>query len=447
MGFHRLLQRLRWTFGRELWIRPALASLFSILMAVFSYWVGSSYEGKVNLAIDESSLTNLFGIFASSMLTVATFTVTAIMAAASSAATSTTPRASGLILSDNKAQLVLSAFIAAFIYSICGIISLKAFAYGQAGRFLLFVGLIVIVSFVLVSFVNWVDHAMKLGRQVTVIDKLTEATLDMITPENVGTWGARVGYSELPEGALPICGPRVGYLHAIDVEGLSDWAEENGLVVHLLVRPGDSIDTATPFAAIEPAPAILGEHLARHLERIASCLEIDASRDYMIDVRFGFVTLAETADRALSPGINDPGTAIAILGRQLEVMTRWAEVRKQVDALPKFERVYMPALTAEEVMRDCFTAISRDGAGAVEVGIRLQKTLAAIARLGEADMTIAAGELSRCALVLAENALIAEAHKDLVRKAAAQVAKAVAGTDENPATILRPSDILSRKDK
>lgn len=448
MSLQRVFQRLKWMFGRELWIRPALASLFSVLMAALSYWVGSTYEGHVNLAIDESALTTLFGIFASSMLSVATFTVSAIMTAASSAATSTTPRASRLVLSDNKAQLVLSAFIAAFIYSICGIIALKAVAYGQAGRFLLFMGLIVIVAFVLVSFINWVDHAMKLGRQVTVIEKLTEATLDMITPANVGTWGARVGRTECPPGALPVCGPRVGFVHDIDVAGIARWAEEFNLMVHLLVRPGDSIDTATPFAAIDPAPTIQGEELPRHLQRLVSCIDIDAARDYLLDVRYGFVLLAETADRALSPGVNDPGTAIAILGRQLEAITRWADVRAETNGPAEYDRVYMPPLTAEEIMRDCFTAIARDGAGAVEVGIRLQKTLAAIARLDEPDLRVSAGAMSETALALAEQALVAEAHKDLVRKAAGEVAAVVSGTSESQSSpVIHTADILYGNEK
>lgn len=445
MSLTRLLQRLKWTFGRELWHRPALASLFSILMAAFSYWAGSSYEGKVDLAIDESSLTTIFGLFASSMLSVATFTVTAIMMAASSAATSTTPRASQLILADNKAQLVLSAFIAAFIYSVLGIISLKAFAYGPAGRFLLFLGLIVIVAFVLVSFINWIDHATRLGRQSTVIDKLTETTLEMITPENVGTWGAQVGRDEVPELALPICGPCVGYVHAIDVAALSRWAEENNLVVHLLVRPGDAVNTATPFVAVEPAPAIQGKELPRHLARLAACFDIDPSRDYMLDIRFGFVSLAETADRALSPAVNDPGTAIAILNRELEAITRWAEVRKEAARPAQYERVYMPPLTADEIMRDCFTSIARDGAGAVEVGIRLQKTLAAIARLGERDLSFAAAELSQTALALSERALVVESHKERVRKAAAEIAEIVAQADTPHAGItrIRPNEIMN----
>ena len=140
------------------------------------------------------------------------------------------------------------------------------------------------------------------------------------------------------------------------------------------------------------------------------------------DVRFGLISLAETADRALSPGINDPGTAIVIMGRQLAVLTRWAEVsRKDRATKVRFDRVYVPPLTAQQLVRDCFIPIARDGAGAVEVGIRLQRTLAALVRLDRPDLTSAAVAMSDEALVLAEHALVAEAHKARVRAAAKEV--------------------------
>ena len=132
MGFR--LKRWQAQLERELWVRPALASLFAIAMALLAYWLGRRYEGKIALKIDEESLVALLSIFASSMLSVATFTVSAIVAAASTVSTSTTYRASQYVLSDKKAQLVLSAFIAAFIYSIFSILALKAFEYGAVGR-------------------------------------------------------------------------------------------------------------------------------------------------------------------------------------------------------------------------------------------------------------------------------------------------------------------------
>lgn len=422
-----LAGRARRLLTRNLWIRPAIASLFSMAMAAGAYFFGRSYDGRFDLDIDEPALVSLFTIFASSMLTVATFTVSAIVTAASSASNSTTPRASRLVLGDSKAQIVLSAFIAAFIYSIISILALKVLHYGNAGRFVLFAGLLGIVAFVLVSFVNWVDHAMKLGRQDTTIERLSEAALNLMRPEHVGTWGAVAYDGAAPAAALGIAAPSVGYVSELDVERLQDIAEALGGAVYLTVRPGDFVDARQPFAYLTPVSDAAREREAD----VREAVDIASTREFDTDVRFGLVNLAETADRALSPGINDPGTAIAILGRQLEVITRWADVVSG-DACSevRHDRVYMPPLAADEIVRDCFTPIARDGAGAVEVGIRLQKTLAAVVRLNRPDMTRAALEMSETALALAEAALVAEPHKARVRKAAAEVRRLAEAPDE-----------------
>ena len=421
MGATTARDWLRQQLGRQLWVRPTIASLLSVGMASGAYWVGRSFDAKVDFDIDEPALVSLLSIFASSMLSVATFTVAAIVTAASSASNSTTPRASRLILADNKAQIVLSAFIAAFIHSIVAIFALKAFHYGNSGRFLLFVGLIVLVAFVLVSFINWVDHAMKLGRQSNTIGRLTDAALDCITAANVGTWGARMYDGGPPVAALDVASPEIGYVTAIDLAKLQSIADDLGSAVYLTVRPGGFIDMTTAIAHVSPA----SEAVRDRIDDIATAFRIDPQRDYGADVRFGFVNLAETADRALSPGINDPGTAITILGRQLQLMARWAEAARQAGELEiVHDRVFVPPLKAVEIVRDSFTPIARDGAGAVEVGIRLQKTLASVARLGDAALREVAVEMSRVALQMAEASLVADAHKDLVRKAAAGVGAA-----------------------
>lgn len=418
-----LAHRIKRQLGRELWIRPAAASLASVLMAAAAYWFGQRFDATFTLDIEKNSLVTMLSIFASSMLTVATFTVSAIVTAASSAASNTTPRAAILILADNRAQIVLSAFVAAFIYSIIAIFALHAFAYGSSGRFLLFAGMIVIFGFVLVSFINWVDHAMKLGRQGHTIDRLSEEALGSISPASVGTWGARICEDgDVPQAALGVVAREVGYVTGIDVARLQCIAEELDATIYVAARPGDFVDTTSPVLYVAPA----SERVRECLAEIVRAVETDIRREYGCDVRYGLINLAETADRALSPAVNDPGTAIAVLHRQLGVFTRWAEcAADEASREVRHDRVFMPPLKPFDLVRDAFTPIARDGAGSVEVGIRLQKTMAALVRLGDGAMRDAVGEMSAIALALAERALVAEQHKEQVRSAAAGVRDAV----------------------
>ena len=47
---------------------------------------------------------------------------------------------------------------------------------------------------------------------------------------------------------------------------------------------------------------------------------VEPERSYDDDLLFGLVTLSGVASRALSPAINDPGTAIEVLGAGLRVL-------------------------------------------------------------------------------------------------------------------------------
>ena len=399
----------------KLWLRPALASLFSMSVAGFALWFGRSYDGRFDIEIDENSLVSLLTIFASSMLSVATFTVSAIVTAASSVSKSTTPRASQFVLSDSKAQLVLSAFIATFIYAIVGILSLRALHFGHAGRFVLFMGLIVIVTFVLIAFINWVDHAIKLGRQGTIISKLSEAALNTMTPEIVGTFGAHSWDGEIPNDCQALYPASYGYVVGVDVITLQQQAEKANVHIIVATRPGEVADRTTPIAYITPAQAADGNLL----QLVENSIALDTKRHPEEDMRYNLLNLAETADRALSPSINDPGTAINIMNIQMQILARWAEIHSQGDCFNVVhDRISVLPITAEELVNDSFTPIARDGASIVEVGVRLQKILQALMRIGDEDLTEAAQNMSKTALELANKALISGEHRHRVSKAA-----------------------------
>lgn len=409
------LQLWRERLAGKLWLRPALASLFALAMAMFAYWFGHKYEWEFGVEIDEDSLVALLSIFASSMLSVATFTVSAIVAAAASVANSTTYRASQYVLGDAKAQLVLSAFIAAFIYSIVGLLSLKAFHYGDLGRFILFLGLIVLVVFVLIAFINWVDHAMKLGRQETTLSKMTEAAIQSINPLTVNNLGARAWDGQIPSDHAVVYFSTFGYVTAVDMASLNTKAEQAKCQIILVTRPGEVAEITTPIAYISPASAA-DEALIKALRESVA---VSSRRQITLDPRYNLINLTETADKALSPGINDPGTAINILNLQLKVLAHWIAVKRETaDQAVEYQHLSMLPISADELITDSFGPVARDGAGILEVNIRLQKVLQALARMGEPEFKQAAQAMSVMALELANASLVSESQRQQLTRIA-----------------------------
>ena len=109
---------------------------------------------------------------------------------------------------------------------------------------------------------------------------------------------------------------------------------------------------------------------------------MEDTRSYDQDPRFGASVLTEIASRALSPAVNDPGTAIDVINRALRVLAVWDEPVEEDDddGAVLYPNVHVPPIRLEDLFDDLFTPIARDGAGIVEVGLRLQKALAILAR-------------------------------------------------------------------
>jgi len=80
--------------------------------------------------------------------------------------------------------------------------------------------------------------------------------------------------------------------------------------------------------------------------------------------------------------------------------------------------VEVPKISLWDMFDDAFTAIARDGAGAIEVAGRLQKAFESLVSIGDGAMRDAARHHARLALARAENMLSLPEDLEVVRKLA-----------------------------
>lgn len=405
-----LLSQLR----TRLWVKPALTGLGAVLWIEGAYLVSQHWRDEPWFEVDREVLLSLLQILASSMLTVAIFAVTAMVGAYSAVTTTATPRASRLVMQDRSSQNALASFLSAFIYAIVALVALSAIPYGATGRFALFVGYVLIVAWVLVSFVRWVDQVSKLGRVHDTIGRVERACREsLLTPSSSGSLGAHIAPADVPVSGWALKSQKAGYIQFVDMELLNTVAEENHMQFCLKVRPGSFSDVCRPLLLVEHG----GNPDEETAQRMLSAFQVGDERHLETDPRFGFIMLSEIADRALSPGINDPGTAIAVIGCQVRLLQEWAgmdSARQEV----KFDRLKIIPLQALDLMDDAFTAIARDGAGMVEVEIRLQKAFHSLHASGHPGLQAAARLHSELALEQALQKLPTTYHQKLVRELA-----------------------------
>ena len=149
---------------------------------------------------------------------------------------------------------------------------------------------------------------------------------------------------------------------------------------------------------------------------ICQNLTIAAIRRFEEDASYGLLVLSEIASRALSPGINDAGTAIAVPCRQEKLLLDWSHATHDETA-PRFARLFLPDTSRAAMIDTAFASVARDGAGQIEVALRLQEVLARLAKTPDADLAQAAREMSQHACEYAEAALPLERDKTRLRAA------------------------------
>lgn len=394
-------------------------ALVGIATAFMSYFFKDFVPDKEFIKIGSESVGNILSILATSMLAVATFSLSVMVTAYGNISSSATPRASRLVVENQDAQRAVATFIGAFLYSIVGIIALTISAYGSSGRFVLFLVTIAVVIVIVVTLIRWVDQLGNLGRvgqTIAQIEKETERILESFRLR------PRSGASPQPVHGgrdVPLCANRVGYFSFVDVPALDQICREAQIKFDFVVRPGSYLYPGRVLGYLDRP---VDEAVAR---RILDRILIEKERTFEQDARYGFIVLSEIGSRALSPGVNDPGTAIEVLGSAVRLLNNWVDLRKSHDEAksedPTSIRVYVPWPRPTDVMEDVFARIARDGASLIEIQSRVQRSLAALAHVAPEEFAVEAKRLSRFALAYAEIGLKTEIEKNRIRDWAAEI--------------------------
>ena len=369
------VQRLREKL-REMWIRVTLFSLAGVALAVLAQFMGPflPYVPEIDLA--SGSVGALLNIIASSMLAVTTFSMSIIVGAYGSATSNATPRATRLLAADNTAQNAVSIFIGSFLFSIVGIVGLSAGFYAGQARIVLFVATLLDVFLITWALLRWVGHLNGFGRMSDIIRRI-EAASDAPAQlyRDHPTLGAKPLPAPFDDSVAEVLSIDSGYIRYVDMADLQDTAEAADITVEIARMSGKYVHKGETLLRV--SRQVDGE-LA---DALRGAFAIGVARSFDQDVAYGIVVLSEVAGKALSPGINDPGTAIEVLRSGTRVLQLLHEPREG-DPDPLCANVHAPALDVPALYAMFFSTIARDGAGNVEVQETLQDCLDHLARVG-----------------------------------------------------------------
>jgi uncharacterized membrane protein len=198
---------------------------------------------------------------------------------------------------------------------------------------------------------------------------------------------------------------------------LSSACDDLKMEVTVQCRPGSFVDPSRPLAWISPGGR--AEDRSNAIERVRSAFTIGDDRSYEQDPRFGLIVLCEIGCRALSPAINDSGTAIDVIGTLVRVLGLLSEVESDAAAKIRFPRVHVAGIATADFFEDAFLPLARDGAARVEVALRLQKAMAMLAGVEHPEVQAAARATAASALERSRSQLVFPADRQRLEREAA----------------------------
>ncbi|MFW2342533.1 DUF2254 domain-containing protein [Brevundimonas sp.] len=366
----------RWLFHwrkltRQLWVRATAYAGLGVGAALVAAWGAPFVPSEMAERLGNESVEEILTILASSLLAVATFSVGAMVTAYTSVSSSATPRVAALVTADERTQKALSTFVGAFLYAIVSVTAINAQYYGAGGRAILFLISLCVVGLVAFRLLAWINTLSRLARVGHMIERVeTEARRALCQRAARPFLGGMEGRLEAGETILSL---QTGYVQNVDPERLQALATEADCRVEVLAMPGTLVRRGEPLARVSLDR--LDDDACRDWQ---GAFAVGESRSFDQDPRYGLIVLGEIAARALSPGINDPGTAIQVVAAGLRLLDEWEQARSDPDPV-SCDRILAAPLDPADLLEDVLTTTARYGAGDVAVSVRLRKVLASLA--------------------------------------------------------------------
>uniref|UniRef100_UPI00109CA7EB DUF2254 domain-containing protein n=1 Tax=unclassified Microbacterium TaxID=2609290 RepID=UPI00109CA7EB len=260
-----------------------------------------------------------------------------------------------------------------FTFSLVGIIALSSGYYDDQGRTILFLGTLIMIALIVVTLLRWIAHLSTFGRMADIIDRVEAAASKTLTTYAASPSLGAQTVDSLDVVGEPIPSQESGYVTFVDVAGLEQIASRLGGEIQVLALAGQYSDTVAPLAVIRGRNSPDEETR----DAVVRAFRIEAHRTYEQDPRLGMIALAEIGSRALSPSTNDAGTAIEILSVLQRVLSK--ALTTAPDHAVTYPHLWIRPVALTDLITDAFRPIARDGAGIIEVQIRLQKCLASLA--------------------------------------------------------------------
>lgn len=381
--------RLRSSF----WFLPSVMTGWAVVLAfasisldeaVMNQWLRSpdwAYTGGAEGA------SMVLGTIAGSMMTIAGVVFSMTLVALSLASSQFGSRLLRNFMRDTANQVVLGTFVATFVYCL---LVMRTIRRAEDTFFVPHLSVTIGVMFALVSlgvliyFIHHVAISIQADEIVARVGSELIDEVERLFPQHIGQEATQPAAPLLDLGLAfshesgTVSVAVDGYLQYIDGDALMALAEREDVLLRLERRPGQYVVCGSPLAMAWPGDKVTEKFVAE----VNSAFVLGNQRTSAQDVEFAVHQLVEIAVRALSPGINDPFTAMACVDRLGSALCRLAQ--RDMPSPHRFDeqgqlRIVAPAPTFSGIVDAAFNQIRQYARSSAAVTIRLLETITVIA--------------------------------------------------------------------
>ncbi|WP_035984327.1 DUF2254 domain-containing protein [Leptolyngbya sp. KIOST-1] len=379
------------SLNASFWFVPSLMVGLAIGLSFFT--IGLDHRLKPDIISNVSWVYSLgpsgsravLSAIAGSMVSVATTAFSITIVALQLASSQFGPRLLRNFMQDTGNQVVLGTFISTFVYCL---MVLRTVNESEGREFVPHVAVtcalvLAIASIgVLIYFLHHAASSIQVDNIIKAVGEDLEAAIQRLFPETTEHSFSSQPAADMPADfnrhSYPVNAKDDGYLQAIDQGQLVQIATEHDLVIQVQSRAGRFVVQGSELARVFPKDKV-NKPLTAQIEK---AFVLGSKRTNQQDLEFSINQLVEIAVRALSPGINDPFTAVRCIDQISATLCQLA--RRDIPSPYRSDdqaqlRLALPSLTFVDVTDAAFNQIRQNGRSSVAVTLRLLEAIAVIA--------------------------------------------------------------------
>ncbi|GHA59196.1 DUF2254 domain-containing protein [Pontibacter akesuensis] len=293
---------------------PSIISLFFFGLSLFMLYMeanglSKSFKDKLPFMIitDEATARLILSSITTGIISLTVFSFTMVMLVLNQASANFTPRVIPGLISYKSNQRVLGLYLGTLIYTLVIMVNIHADYYSiPLPGFSIFLAMC--FTILCLSFFVYFIHSISQSIQIeSILESIYHVTSDRLNDEIAKDKGTGIpGVFDTDKTWHPLKSPQTGYIQNMDRGAVLEICSEYNVALYFEQPLGAFLVEGVPFARTDKPIDDMDGFTDKLFAHVDFFREERPSVNYL----FGFKHITESAVKALSPGINDPGTAI-----------------------------------------------------------------------------------------------------------------------------------------